>query len=433
MTPVTDTVADTRTTTGTGQQDWDLEDAAPHEDGPDDDLDADIDDEPIGPAQAPPVLPAPRPTPRPRQVTSVPSDTEVPLDPGTHLTAAVTAPAEAAPALGAVSTARAATPNRPRPGEMATGPGAPELGDLVRLRSARPTRGWRGAAYTVSRGAWNPGLSPAEAERRRLIRQARTQLPGWHTVTVASVKGGIGKTTVTAGLGLTLAEHRGDRIVALDANPDAGTLADRLTGHCGITVRELIHNLATIKSWTDIAHYTSLAGRLQVLASEQDPEMSEAFSREEYEAVRAILIRFYNVIITDSGTGLVHSAMGGALDGTKSLVIAGAPTVDGASRAAKTLDWLLAHGYRELVERAVVALSCDRSSRDVDRAAIVSYFQARCATVVEVPADPHLAVGGLISLDELHQRTRDAFLRLGAAVAEQFSWDAPHLNRRDAR
>ena len=371
-----------------------------------------------------PVVPALPPAPRPRPAEPAGTDT-VPTSTATHslATEPVAAPAMPnAPELEGPVTGERSRPAATPGGRAAS---APALGDLVRHRKARPTRGWRAAAYAVSGGAWNPGLSPAEDERRGLIARARTQLRGWHTVTVTNMKGGIGKTTVTAGLGLTLAEHRGDRIVALDANPDAGTLADRLTGHCGITVREFIQNLDTIKSWTDIAHYTSLAGRLQVLASEQDPAMSEAFSRGEYEAVCEVLTGFYNVILTDSGTGLVHSAMGGALDGTKTLVIAASPTVDGASRSSKTLDWLIAHGYDGLVARAVVALSCDRSSRYVDRAAIVEHFRARCHAVVEIPPDPHLAIGGLIDLEELRQDTREAFLRLAAAVAEQFSWDAP--------
>ena len=149
--------------------------------------------------------------------------------------------------------------------------------------------------------------------------------------------------------------------------------------------------------------------------------MSEAFNRAEYEAVRRVLLRFYNIIITDSGTGVVHSAMGGALAGTTTLVIAGAPTVDGASRASKTLDWLDAHGYSHLVENAVVALSCDRHSRDVKRESLVNHFATRCRAVVEIPPDPHLAVGGVISLDLLRRSTRDAFLQLAALVAEQFS------------
>jgi MinD-like ATPase involved in chromosome partitioning or flagellar assembly len=241
-------------------------------------------------------------------------------------------------------------------------------------------------------------------------------------VVIASLKGGIGKTTVTAGLGLTLAEHRGDRIIALDANPDAGTLADRLTGHVGITVRDLLDNIDTITSLTDIAHYTSLAGRLLVLASEQDPAMSEAFSREEYETITTVLAQYHNVLLTDSGTGLVHSAMGGALASADTLVIVGAPTLDGASRASKTLDWLITHGHGELVERAIVALCHDRATHLVDYTTIHEHFAARCHSVVNIPPDPHLATGGLITLDEMRPRTRHAFLILAAHVAEQFIW-----------
>jgi MinD-like ATPase involved in chromosome partitioning or flagellar assembly len=301
----------------------------------------------------------------------------------------------------------------------------PDLSDLIRLRGDRPTSGWRGAFYAVTRGLVNPGLSPAEAQRHRLVDRVKTRLGGDHSIACASVKGGVGKTTLSAGLGLTLAEHRGDRIVALDANPDAGTLADRLTGHCGVTVRELIDNLDTITTWTDISHYTSLAGRLNVLASEQDPAMSEAFSRREYEAVLGTLKKFFNIVITDSGTGLVHSAMGGVLDGAGTLVVAATPTVDAASRASKTLDWLDLHGYGELVAGAVIALSGDRCSREVDRAAITAHFAARCYTVIEIPYDPDLAIGAAMSLAAMRQRTRDAFLKLAAAVGDQFSWGPP--------
>jgi MinD-like ATPase involved in chromosome partitioning or flagellar assembly len=301
--------------------------------------------------------------------------------------------------------------------------------DLISHRRARPTHGWRAALYTATGGRCNAGPSAADAERRRLLARVRTPLPGLRQIAVTSLKGGIGKTTITAGLGLTLAEHRGDRIIALDANPDAGTLADRLTGHVGITIRDLIDNIDTIRSWTDMAHYTSLAGRLHVLASEQDPAMSEAFNRDEYHAVVTKLAEFNNVIITDSGTGLVHSAMGGALDAAHTLVIAGSPTLDGASRASKTLDWLVAHGYRHLVEGAVVVLSHDRASRHINTETIREHFLNRCHAVVDIPPDPHLAIGGPINLGELRPRTRDAFLQLAAHVADQFSCNTVRTTR----
>jgi MinD-like ATPase involved in chromosome partitioning or flagellar assembly len=192
-----------------------------------------------------------------------------------------------------------------------------------------------------------------------------------------------------------------------------------------------LDNLDTITSWTDIAHYTSLAGRLQVLASDQDPALSEAFNRDQYTAVTDLLRRYFSVLITDSGTGLVHSAMDGALHTADTLIIAAAPTLDGASRSAKTLDWLVAHDHAHLVERAVVALSHDRSSRWVDSGPIHDYFTRRCHAVIDIPPDPHLTIGGPIYLDELRTRTRDAFLQLAAHVAEQFTPTPPRAPHPD--
>jgi MinD-like ATPase involved in chromosome partitioning or flagellar assembly len=296
---------------------------------------------------------------------------------------------------------------------------------IVRFRGERPERGWRGMLYRLTGGLVNPGLGAAERARRDRLRRIRRPVPGTHQIAVSSIKGGVGKTTVSACLGLVLAEHRGDRVIALDANPDAGTLADRLTGDTSVTVRHMLENLESAYSLADVARYTSLAGRLQVLASEQDPAMSDAFDRAGYERVCSVLTRFYNVVITDSGTGLVHSAMEGTLALADSLVVVGAPTVDGASRASKTLDWLEAHDYSAQVADAVIVLSCDRASGEVDPKRVRGHFEARCRGVVEIPHDPHLASGGRIELDRLRPATHDAFLALAALLADGFGGRPP--------
>jgi MinD-like ATPase involved in chromosome partitioning or flagellar assembly len=318
-------------------------------------------------------------------------------------------------------------PLPPRPVVDARPHTASELTEytIVRRRSDKPGSGWRRAVHVASGGLVNPGIGPAEQRRQELALRIRCPLPGPRQIAVASMKGGVGKTTVTAMLGLMLAEHRGDRIVALDANPDAGTLADRLTGRTDSTVRDLLDSLGSVGSLSDIARFTTLSGRLQVLASEQDPARGEAFDRAEYERVCAVLSRFYNVVVTDSGTGMVHSAMDGTLALANGLVIVGSHTVDGASRASKTLDWLGAHGHHELVERAVVVLSQDRTSPEIDGQRLVAHFQARCRAVVLVPRDPHLATGSRIELDKLRPATSDAFLELAALVADDFGNPPP--------
>ena len=309
-------------------------------------------------------------------------------------------------------------PQQPPPGPKS----ASELSSesILRARSDEPVGGWRRAVLRMSGGVLNPGPSAEELREREVLHRIRRPLLQSHRIAVTSIKGGVGKTTVSTLLGLVMAENRGDRVIALDANPDAGTLADRLTGESNVTVRELLRDLDRINTWTEVSRYTSLAGRLQVLASEQDPAAGDAFSREEYEHICALLDRFFNVIITDSGTGLVHSAMEGTLKLADSLIIVGAPTVDGAGRASKTLDWLLAHGHGSLATDAVAVLSCDRTSHEVDLGRIRDHFAARCRAVVEIPHDPHLATGGRVQLNRLRPQTRTAAYELAALMADQF-------------
>lgn len=292
---------------------------------------------------------------------------------------------------------------------------------ILRERGDEPLRGWRRSLLRASGGVVNPGPSADELRRRAILHRIRRPLIQSHRIAVTSIKGGVGKTTVATLVGLVLAENRGDRVIVLDANPDAGTLADRLTGESSVTVRELLRDLDRIHTWTEISRYTSLAGRLQVIASEQDPAAGDAFSREEYEHICGLLDRFFNIIITDSGTGLVHSAMEGTLKLADSVVIVGAPTVDGAGRASKTLDWMLAHGHGALAADSVAVLSCDRTSVDVDRARIRAHFAARCRAVVEIPPDPHLATGGRVELARLRPSTLDAAYELSALLADRFT------------
>ena len=120
-----------------------------------------------------------------------------------------------------------------------------------------------------------------------------------------------------------------------------------------------------------------------------------------------LLEHFYNVVLTDCGTGLMHSAMKGVLDVADSLLIVSSASIDGARSASATLDWLDAHGYRDLVSRSVAVINyVRRSSGNVDLDRVSDHFAARCRAVVRLPFDPHLEEGAEIELDKLASRTR---------------------------
>ncbi|MGO4428662.1 MinD/ParA family protein, partial [Streptomyces sp. MCAF7] len=173
-----------------------------------------------------------------------------------------------------------------------------------------------------------------------------------YRIAVISLKGGVGKTTTTTALGSTLASERQDKVIAIDANPDAGTLGRRVRRETGATIRDLVTAIPYLNSYMDIRRFTSQAASgLEILANDVDPAVSTTFNDEDYRRVIDVLGKQYPIILTDSGTGLLYSAMRGVLDLADQLIIISTPSVDGASSASTTLDWLSAHGYADLVSR----------------------------------------------------------------------------------
>ncbi|MFI6324652.1 AAA family ATPase [Nonomuraea sp. NPDC050556] len=301
---------------------------------------------------------------------------------------------------------------------------------LLRGRRNAPSKGWRRLIYKASGGWIKPG-EPLEVRlRRELLTRARTPVAtGHHRVAVLSLKGGVGKTTTTVGLGATLAQVRGDRVIAVDANPDRGTLSDKLVLETSATVRDLLNEREQVKRYVDIRAFTSQApSRLEVLASDRDPSVSEAFSGADYQAVSQVLENFYSICITDCGTGLLHSAMGGVLGLADQIVLVSSPSVDGARAASATLDWLEAHHYGDLVKDATVVLCSvrPRSKSAVDIKKLEAHFAARCRAVIRVPYDPHLEEGAEIDLDRLQEPTREAFIQLAACVGDGFAPEGGH-------
>ncbi|MFJ9683869.1 SCO5717 family growth-regulating ATPase [Streptomyces sp. NPDC101194] len=306
-------------------------------------------------------------------------------------------------------------------------PGAP-LGytAAVELSSDRLVRGKQKAksSRTPSGAArFKLGGKKEEAERQRKLDLIRTPVLSCYRIAVISLKGGVGKTTTTTALGATLATERQDKILAIDANPDAGTLGRRVRRETGATIRDLVQAIPYLNSYMDIRRFTSQApSGLEIIANDVDPAVSTTFNDEDYRRAIDVLGKQYPIILTDSGTGLLYSAMRGVLDLADQLIIISTPSVDGASSASTTLDWLSAHGYAELVQRSITVISGVRETGKMIKVDdIVQHFETRCRGVVVVPFDEHLAAGAEVDLDMMRPKTREAYFNLSAMVAEDFA------------
>ncbi len=306
--------------------------------------------------------------------------------------------------------------------QPATAVAVTDFTSFIRPTKPVPARGWRRALHSLTGGAVNPGLSTAERRHDQLVAQAQTRATKPSTIAVMCLKGGIGKTSTTVGVGLTLAQYRGDRVIAIDANPDAGDLYERTCpGDAPATLTDLADRLEDITGMTDLSRYTSIAGRLTVLAGNQEPTISESLSAEDFTSALRTLQHYFNVILVDCGTGVTHPSMLGILSNADQVVIAGGYAVSGARRAERTLRWLASNGYARLSRNAVVVLTETADvSRQVNTEAIEQLLGSLAATVVPVPRDQAVADGAAVTLDRLDETTRQAYLQISAAIAKDF-------------
>jgi MinD-like ATPase involved in chromosome partitioning or flagellar assembly len=331
---------------------------------------------------------------------------------------AVAPAAEATPGYRRRDRLRGEVSGTPEPAAMLT---ADRLLDAKKQKRASPEGGWHAFLYSVTFGLVNLGDSAKVRARKQLDERIdRAFEGGTRFVPVLTRKGGVGKTTITTLLGMALASTREDRVIAIDANPDRGTLAERVSKQTRSTVRDVVTKAASITSFSDFTPLVSRDDtRLDILASDSDPLLSEAFDENDYNVVADLTARFYSIVLTDCGTGIVHSVMRATLQRADSVVIVSGGSVDEARLASETLTWLEANGYGELVRNAVVALNtATQGTNLVKIEEIEAHFRSRVREIVRIPYDPQLAAGSIVNFESLKPLTKRSAKELAALVID---------------
>jgi MinD-like ATPase involved in chromosome partitioning or flagellar assembly len=306
----------------------------------------------------------------------------------------------------------------PEPAAMLT---AERLIDVRKKRRPAPEGFWPELFYNASLHLVNIGDSLRVRERKALDARIAKQFEGGaRFIPVLTRKGGVGKTTVTTLLGMAMADVRDDRVIAIDANPDRGTLAERVSKQTRYTVRDVVTRASSISGFTDFSTLVSRdETRLDILASDTDPLLAEAFDEDDYNVVADQAARYYSVILTDCGTGIVHSVMRATLQRADGIVIVSGGSVDEARLASETLTWLEANGYADLARNAVVALNtATQATNLVKLEEIEAHFNSRVRAVVRMPYDPHLAAGAVVNYRELKPLTIASSRDLAALVMD---------------
>jgi MinD-like ATPase involved in chromosome partitioning or flagellar assembly len=298
---------------------------------------------------------------------------------------------------------------------------AERLIDKRKKRRPAPEGFWPEVFYKGSLHIINIGDSVRVRQRKALDARIHKQFEGGtRFIPILTRKGGVGKTTITTLLGMALADVRDDRVIAIDANPDRGTLAERVHKQTRSTVRDVVTQRNSISTFSEFQTYISRdETRLDILASDTDPLLAQAFDENDYNVVADEAARYYSIVLTDCGTGIVHSVMKATLERADEIVIVSGGSVDEARLASETLTWLESNGYADLARNAVVALNtATHATNLVKLSEIEAHFNSRVRAVVRMPYDPQLAAGSTINYRELRPLTISSSRDLAALVMD---------------
>lgn len=257
-----------------------------------------------------------------------------------------------------------------------------------------------------------------------LAERANRPITTGRRITVAGVRGGSGKSTVGALLTTTLAGVRRDPVLAVDADPDAGSLPLRL-GPLGAGVRTAADNgFAQVSAFDQVARHLArtVTGvwlwrwALSAALGRQDETRAALLLRDRVR----FLGRFFAVTVADLGAGLHGAANRALITDAHAVVLTGAATLDGVLGADAALRRLGEDFGAGLLSRTVLVLTTTvPGPLGVDLRQATGQLRGYGAAVVVVPYDRHLALGAAIDQRRIGTGTRTAALRIAAETMDR--------------
>ncbi|WP_405428494.1 chromosome partitioning protein [Micromonospora sp. NBC_00617] len=305
---------------------------------------------------------------------------------------------------------------------------APTAEDFARRRQVRPadpvaTMGVRAVVNKMGLLRLSPGRH--EQELKRDIEMVRRNFGGLRQVTVVNPKGGAGKTVAILLLAMTFGQKRGGYVLAWDNNETQGTLGMRAQQDFhSRTVRDMLRDLGQFQGAHgrvgDLSQYVRSQGEgmFDVLASDESATGGEMLTAAAFAEIREVVSRFYKLIFVDTGNNVRAQNWQASMDATDQLVVTMSARNDSAETAARMLDHLEQSGRQRLVRQAVTVVSMPPSRKEIDLPAIQEHFAARTRAVLLAPYERLIDSGEPIRYGGLSSATRDAWLKIAAAVAE---------------
>ncbi len=369
-------------------------------------------------APTPQPVPEPAPTPASQATPAAHVASASHATPAAHIASASYAPQAPhptpPPSTAAVPSARVHTPTpvrRSGPTPVSVPLMPPEL-DALR---SKPRHG-ESVAQRAGRAVRRAIASSPAAETASVTQTAyaiQQPVTTGRQISVSSIRGGAGKSTVAALLALTYAHYRADPVLAIEADPALGTLPHRLGARevrwSGTDLAQIVDPSMLI---TDLTGYLIPFPRWRLAAARQPGRHRDAAGHRHLPGGDDLTAP----VLRDHRRGLRDAARrGGAYRaGDDTGAGAGSPaTPEGVAATRSVLDWV-GGLHPGMLPTTVVVLSHVSPDSGLELRKATEHLGIGGATVLPLPYDRHLAAGGAIRTELLGERTLQAAARIAA-------------------
>jgi len=260
-------------------------------------------------------------------------------------------------------------------------------------------------ARAVTFGVLTPDAADAAEREREMVARVRSRQTEHRVVVFVSAKGGVGTTTVAAGVGCVLAALRDDRTTLASTRPGTPSLGLALGGRRAPTARDLARSDVEVAA-------ASLGNGLQVV---DGPPWSTPLRRTDVPALLDRLAGMSTFVLFDVGND-PGEASASILSRADQVVVVTGAGADGAEAARVAAD-RVADADPYLLDSAVYAVVCQREAQFKGVVRRMRETMPQGARIVAVPADERLAQGHPFDPSAVAAGTRMAMIDIAGLVA----------------
>jgi pilus assembly protein CpaE len=211
-------------------------------------------------------------------------------------------------------------------------------------------------------------LARAAAAAQALRRETETSdaVPTQHgrVITVASPKGGVGKTTVATNLAVALAQQQPSSTVLVDLDLQFGDVASALDLEPEYCLPDAVRGPAARDTMVLKTFLTLHSTSLYVICGARSPADADSVTAEDVTRLLQMLVTEFAYVVVDTSPGLSEHVLA-VLDETTDLVLVTSMDVPGVRGLRKELDALTALGMPTEARHIVVNFSDARGGLSV--------------------------------------------------------------------